>query len=119
MVCSIYDATEVAIKKMIEASKRMLIINIQGGGEGKDGRGMNPVMNKHLELEIKTLQNAPRDADKLEQAFESKGKTKGRSYANGGDTHRLATEIEMLKLTKVEVVEIFSILDGWVVTTSS
>jgi hypothetical protein len=35
-------------------------------------------VNKHFELEIKTLQNAPRDADKLRTAFEIKRKTKGR-----------------------------------------
>jgi hypothetical protein len=38
---------------MIEASQRMLGINSQGG-EAKDGGGMNPVMKRHLELEIKT-----------------------------------------------------------------
>ncbi len=44
----------VAIQKMIESSKRMI---------GKEKH--NPIVNKHLELEIKTLQNAPRDEDKL------------------------------------------------------
>jgi hypothetical protein len=39
----------------------MLTIDTQGG-EAKDGGGMNPAMKRHLELEIKTLQNAPRDA---------------------------------------------------------
>jgi hypothetical protein len=49
---------------MIEASQRMITINSQGGGEAKDGGGMNPVMKRHLELEIKTpLQSAPRDAE--------------------------------------------------------
>jgi hypothetical protein len=33
-------------------------------------------MKRHLELEIKTLQNAPRDADKLRKLLEVK-KTKG------------------------------------------
>jgi hypothetical protein len=45
---------------MIEASQRMIIINSQGGG-------INPAINRHFELEIKTLQNAPRDEDKLER----------------------------------------------------
>jgi hypothetical protein len=54
LVYSIYDSTEVAIKKMIEASQRMIMINRQGGG-------INPAVNRHLELEINTLQNAPRD----------------------------------------------------------
>jgi hypothetical protein len=44
----------------------MLTINGQGG-EAKDGGGMNPVMKRHLELEIKTFQNAPRAPDELER----------------------------------------------------
>jgi hypothetical protein len=36
LVYSIYDSTEEAIKKMIEASQRMIRINRQGG-EGKEG----------------------------------------------------------------------------------
>jgi hypothetical protein len=56
LVFSIHDSTEEAIKKMIiEASQRMI-------GEQNN----NPAVNKHFELQIKTLQNAPRDADKLE-----------------------------------------------------
>ena len=45
-------------------------------------------MKKHLELEIKILENAPRDADKLETPFASKTKTKGRSNA-----HRRYTKV--------------------------
>jgi hypothetical protein len=41
---------------MIEASQRMLTINSQG-----QLGGMNSAINRHLELQIKTLQNAPRD----------------------------------------------------------
>ena len=33
-------------------------------------------MGKHLELEIKTLQNAPRDADKLRRLLEVKQRQK-------------------------------------------
>jgi hypothetical protein len=62
LVFSIHDPTEVAIQKMIEASQRMLKMNTEG-----ELGGINPAMKKHLELEIKTLQNAPRDADKLER----------------------------------------------------
>ena len=45
------------------------------GSQGELG-GMSPPMKKHLELEIKTLHNAPRDAEKLELAFENKAKNK-------------------------------------------
>jgi hypothetical protein len=50
---------------MIEASRRMTMINSQGQELG----GINPAINRHLELQIKTLQNAPRDTDKLRQLF--------------------------------------------------
>jgi hypothetical protein len=65
LVFSIHDSTEVAIQKMIEASQRMITINSQG-------EGMNPATKKQLELQIKTLQNAPRDADKLERLLKVK-----------------------------------------------
>jgi hypothetical protein len=50
LVYSIYDSTEVAIKKMIEASQRMIITMNSQGELG----GMSPPQKKHLELEIKT-----------------------------------------------------------------
>ncbi len=63
---------------MIDASQRTLDVSSQVG-EAKEGWGINPAMERHLELEIKTLQNAPRDANKLRRLFGSKAKTKGRS----------------------------------------
>jgi hypothetical protein len=42
---------------MIDASQRMLETDSQG-----ELGGMSTPMKRHLELEIKTLQNAPRDA---------------------------------------------------------
>jgi hypothetical protein len=41
----------------------MLKMNSQGEELG----GMSPPLKKHLELQIKTLRNAPRDAEKLRQ----------------------------------------------------
>jgi hypothetical protein len=49
----------------------MLRINCQG-------EGISPPMKKHLELEIKTLQNAPRDPDKLERLLQVKQRKKER-----------------------------------------
>jgi hypothetical protein len=43
---------------MIEASQGMITISSNEGIEGRWG-GMNPAIKKHLELQIKTLQNAP------------------------------------------------------------
>jgi hypothetical protein len=46
---------------MIEASQKMI-----------SEQNNNPIVNIHLKLEIKTLQDAPRDPDRLEQLLQSK-----------------------------------------------
>src|SRR5215216_1394303 len=97
LVYSIHDSTEVAIQKMIEASQRMIDVQSKVTGEPKDGWGLNTVMKKHLELEIRTLQNAPRDAEKLRRLLEIKQRQKEEAM-HIEDTQRLVTEIEMLKV---------------------
>jgi hypothetical protein len=89
-VYSIHDPTEVAIQKMIEASQRMITINSQG-------EGINPAINRHLELEIKTLQNASRDEEKLEALLKVKERQKEEAM-HIEDTERLVTEIGMLQV---------------------
>jgi hypothetical protein len=100
LVYSIYDSTEVAIQKMIEASQRMITIN-NGSNQAIEAaaawRGMNPAIKKHLELQIKTLQNAPRDPDKLERLLKVKRRQKEEAMERE-NTERLVTEIEMLKV---------------------
>jgi len=81
---------------MIDASQVMLETNSRRG-EGAAGGGMNPVMKRHLELEIKTLQDAPRDADKLRRLLKVKARQKEEAM-HIEDTQRLVTEIEMLKV---------------------
>ena len=54
-------------------------------------------MRRHLESEIKTLQNARRDADKLRKLLELKQRQKEEAM-HIQDTQRLVTEIEMLKV---------------------
>ena len=76
LVFSIYDSTEVAIQKMIEASQRMINEQLN-----------SPSVNEHFKLQIKTLQNASRSGQ-IGTAFESKEKTKGRSNA-----HRRYTKV--------------------------
>jgi hypothetical protein len=71
LVYSIHDPTEVAIQKMIEASQRMITMNSQG-----ELGGMSPPVKRHLELPIKTLGNAARDSEKLEQLLKSKQRQK-------------------------------------------
>jgi hypothetical protein len=92
LVYSIHDPTEEAIKKMVEASQRMIIINSQ-----EEVGGLNLTVKRYLELQIKTLETAPRDADKLERLLKAKQRKNGKAmYIE--DTQRLVTEIEMLKV---------------------
>ena len=96
LVYSIHDPTEVAIQKMIiEASQRMIMINSQG----ELGGGMSPPLKRHLELEIKTLENAPRDLDKLRRLLQVKQRQKEEAM-HIEDTQRLVTE-EMEIMLKV------------------
>jgi hypothetical protein len=90
LVFSIHDPTEVAIQKMIDASQEILKVNTQG-------EGMNPAVKRHYELQIKTLQDAPRDADELEWLLKKKERAKDEAM-HIEDTQRLVTEIEMLKV---------------------
>jgi hypothetical protein len=77
---------------MIDASTRMITMSDRG-----ETGGLSPPIKKHLELEIKTLQNAPRDAEKLEKLLKIKQRQKEEAM-HIEDTQRLVTEIEMLKV---------------------
>jgi hypothetical protein len=87
LVYSIYDSTELAIQKMIEASQRMINEQLN-----------SPPVNEYFKLQIKTLQNAPRDPDKLERLLKVKQRQKEEKAMHIKDTQRLVTEIEMLKV---------------------
>ena len=77
---------------MIEASQTMITLSSQG-----ETGGMSPPQKRHLELQIKTLQEAPRDAEKLERLLKVKRRQKDEAmYIE--DTQRLVTQIEMLKV---------------------
>ena len=88
MVYSIHDPTEVAIQKMIDTSQRMITINSEGGDLGG---GMSPPIKKHLELEIKTLENAPRDADRVRRLLQIKQRQKEEAM-HIEDTQRLVRD---------------------------
>jgi hypothetical protein len=47
--------------------------------QGKRGRRNNPATQRHLGSQIKTLQDAPRDADKLERLLQVKRRQKEKS----------------------------------------
>ena len=53
---------------MSEASKRMLAIRDSNQGIEGSRAGMNPANKRHLELQIRALQNAPRYASKFERS---------------------------------------------------
>lgn len=78
-------------------------MNSQGTGAGlqvegrEEGLGINPARKRHLELEIKTLQNAPRDPDKLERLLKITRRQKEEAM-HIEDMQRFVTEVEMLKL---------------------
>ncbi|HKI08131.1 MAG TPA: hypothetical protein VKA09_07020 [Nitrososphaeraceae archaeon] len=72
-------------------------MNSRVQGEAKEGWGINPIMKRHLELEIKTLQNAPRDEGKLRELLKLK-ENENEKATHVEDTQRLVTEIEMLKV---------------------
>jgi hypothetical protein len=55
----------------------------------------SPLVNEHFKLQIKTLQNAPRDVDKLEWLLKKKEAQRDEDMRIE-DTQRLVTEIEML-----------------------
>jgi hypothetical protein len=82
---------------MIDASQRMITTHTHVPGEAREGWGINPAVKRHLELEIKTLQNAPKDEDKLRKLLETKQRQK-KEADDIEDTQRLVTEIEMLKV---------------------
>ncbi|MDQ3562373.1 MAG: hypothetical protein M3382_05185 [Thermoproteota archaeon] len=71
---------------MIETSQRMINEQLN-----------SPPVNEHFKLQIKTLQNAPRDPDKLERLLKVKQRQKEEAI-HIEDTQRLVTEIEMLKV---------------------
>jgi hypothetical protein len=56
------------------------------------GGGMNSAMRRHLELQIKILQNAPRDPDKLERLLKSKRRQKEEAMHIEDNKERLVTE---------------------------
>lgn len=58
---------------------------------------INPAMKRHFELEIETLQNAPRDEDKLRELLKLKEKQNEQEATHIEETQKLVTEIEILK----------------------
>ena len=90
MVFSIDDSTEAVIQRKIESMLRFI------REDSEQAIQISSVTKRHFQLQITTLQNAPRDVSKLEQIIKAKEKEKDKAR-HFDDTQRLVTEIEMLK----------------------
>jgi hypothetical protein len=82
------DSTEAVIQRMIE-DKRSFI------REGPEGIQISSVTKRHFQLQIETLQNAPRDASKLEQIIKTKERQNEKAR-HIYDIQRLVTEIDRI-----------------------
>jgi hypothetical protein len=77
-----YDSTEVAIKKMIDASQKILKVKTKR-------EAMNLAVKKHYELQMETLRNAHRDVNKLEWPLKTKRRQEDEAKHNIEDAQRL------------------------------
>jgi hypothetical protein len=75
------------------------MIRVNNSQEEEPEIPINRATKGDCELEIETLQNAPRDAEKLRRLLETKQRQKEEEEADHIEvTQRLVTEIEMLKV---------------------
>ena len=84
---------EAIIQRKIEAIQQFMKPNPEC-----DDSAINPVTNKHFELEIDILKNAPRNSDKLEQIINEKEKRRTENNSlDVVDIQTLVREIEMFQ----------------------
>jgi hypothetical protein len=95
LVYLIHDRIEVSIQKVADA-KSTYDRDEQSGEELRVG--LNLVTEIQSELEIKILENAPRNADKLRGILKVKQRQKEEETMYIGDIEGLGDEIEMLKV---------------------
>jgi hypothetical protein len=88
------NSTEEIIARQIEGIQKM--IKVRDIPDGEVGIPINPAIKKHFELEIKTLREAPRDADKLRKLVKAKQR-EWEDTMKIEDLQRLVTETEMLR----------------------
>ena len=89
MIFPIYDSTEIVIQEMIQECQRKI-------GEQHNN---SSIVNEHLKLKIKTLQDAPRDPDKLERLLKEK-ESESEMTRHIEDIEKSVTEIGMLKVVR-------------------
>lgn len=97
---SVNDSTEKAIQKAIEGIQWFLNpANMTPEEKEKSVIKISEATEKHFELQIWTLKEAPRDPDKLRKLLQEKQK----QYEKATDSEEiepLVTEIEMLKFVQ-------------------
>lgn len=74
------------------------MIRVNNSQEEEPEIPINQTTKGDCELEIETLQNAPRDVGKLRRLLETKQRQKEEEADHIEVTQRLVTEIEMLKV---------------------
>jgi hypothetical protein len=89
-VFSIDDSTEAVLQRKIESMQRLI------REDPEQAIHISSIAKRHYQLQIETLQNAPRDAAKLEQIIKAKER-ENKEARHIYETERSVTEIEMLK----------------------
>jgi hypothetical protein len=85
---SIYDSTEIVIQELIDECQRNL-----------DEQYISLVANEYLKQKMNTLQNAPRDLQKLERLLKQKEKECEKAKYSL-DIESLVAEIEVLRVIR-------------------
>src|SRR5215203_5393959 len=99
---AVHDSIEKAIERIIEEIRKLL--NPQYGNMTPEEEAtavikINPATQKHFELQIKTLQYAPRSPDKLRELLNIKQRQYEKA-TRAEEIQTLVTEIEMLKFVQ-------------------
>lgn len=91
MIFPIFDSTEAVIQEMVGECQRKI--------DEEHNNNNSSILNEHLKLKIRTLQNAPRDSDMLEQLLKEKERESEKAR-HVQDIERLVTEIGTLKVIR-------------------
>jgi hypothetical protein len=91
LVFSIDDSTQSVLQRKIEAMQRLI------REDPEQSIQISSIVKRHYQLQIETLQNAPRDVSKLKQIIKAKERENNDKARHIENIQRLVTEIEMLK----------------------
>jgi hypothetical protein len=86
------DSTEVTIQRMIEGIRRMIRVNNNDSQQEEPELKISSAAKRYFELEIETLQNAPRDEGKLREELLKLKQRQKEGATHIEDTQRLVIE---------------------------